>query len=246
MLVTSLAPMGTTRTETITAEDGGTFNAHLRIPDKGSGPGLVLIQEVGGVNGYIKTVADRLAEAGYVSLAPDMFWRIEPNFVVESFTEEGMAECMRVARQFDPEAGRSDLNRVLEHLRQLPEVEGGVGAIGFCFGGTQAFLMAADHDLDVAVSYYGSGVAGLLDRVGDIAGPLLLHFGGDDPFIPADQLDAIAAATNPKANIEMMVQPDAGHAFDNHRSERYYDADAANAAWTRTIGFLAKHLPVKP
>lgn len=237
--------MGTTRTETITAEDGGTFGAHLTVPDKGSGPGLVLIQEIGGVNGYIKEVADRLAEAGYVSLAPDMFWRIETNFVVESFTEEGMAECMRVAGQFDPRTGRSDLAQTLSHLREVPEVDGGVGAIGFCFGGTQAFLMAADHELDVAVSYYGSGVPDLLDRVADITGPLLLHFGGQDPFLSGDKVEAVAAATNPKANIEMLVQPDAGHAFDNHRSERYYDADAASAAWARTVGFLARHLPVR-
>ncbi len=238
--------MGITRTETITVEDGGTFSAHLTVPAKGSGPGLVLIQEIGGVNGYIKEVAERLAEAGYVTLAPDMFWRVEPNFVVETFTDESMAECMRVAGQFDPATGRSDLAKTLAHLRELPEVEGGVGALGFCFGGTQAFLMAADHDLDVAVSYYGSGVAGMLDRVDDITGPLLLHFGGGDPFITPDKIDAIASATNPKANIEMLVQPDAGHAFDNHRSERYWDPEAAGVAWARTIGFLSRHLPTRP
>lgn len=237
--------MGTTRTETITAEDGGTFTAHVTVPAKGSGPGLVLIQEIGGVNGYIQAVAGRLAEAGYVTLAPDVFWRVEPNFVVETFTEESMAECMRVAGQYDPVAGRSDLAQSLAHLRGLPEVEGGVGAIGFCFGGTQAFLMAADHDLDAAVSYYGSGVAGMLDRVGDITSPLLLHFGGQDPFIADDKVEAIAAATRPRANIEMMVHPDAGHAFDNHRSERYWNPDAASVAWARTIGFLARHIPVR-
>lgn len=242
---TTLGPMAATRTETIAAHDGGSFGAHVTVPAKGSGPGLLLIQEIGGVNGYIKEVANRLAEAGYVTLAPDMFWRVQPNFVVETFTDESLADCMRVAGQYDPQLGRSDLARALDHLRNLPEVEGGVGALGFCFGGTQTFLLAADHDLDAAVSYYGSGVAGMLDRVPDIKGPLLFHFGGQDPFIPPDQVEAIAAATRPLANIEMMVQPDAGHAFDNHKSERYWDPDAASAAWARTIGFLARHLPTR-
>jgi len=235
--------MSWTRTERITARDGGTFSGHVALPASGMGPGLLLIQEIGGVNGYLEAVADRLADAGYVVLAPDAFWRVQPDFRVEVFTETTLRQCMGVAGQFDQEQGLADFGSALEHLRELPEVDGGVGVIGFCFGGTQAFLMAAEYDLDVAVSYYGSGVAGALDRVGDIECPLLFHFGGADPFIGPEALEAIKAATASMANIEMLVQPDAGHAFDNHASDRYWDPDAATAAWTRTIGFLAEHLP---
>lgn len=237
--------MISTRTETITARDGGTFDAHVAVPDTGTGPGLVLIQEIAGVNGYIKAVAERLADLGYVVLAPDAFWRVEPNFTVEAFTEATLADCMRVAGQFDQELGLADFGAALEHLRELPEVNSGVGVLGFCFGGTQAFLMAAEFDLDVAVSYYGSGVAGSLDRVPDIECPLLMHFGGEDPFLPADQVDAIVAATNSSSNIEVLVQAEAGHAFDNHLSPNFWDPDAAGNAWTRTVGFLSKHLPVQ-
>ena len=237
--------MTSTRTETITARDGDTFGAHVALPTSGSGPGLVLIQEIGGVNGYIKAVAERLADAGYVVLAPDAFWRVEPGFSVEAFTETTLADCMRVAGQFDQAQGLADFGSALEHLRELPEVDGGVGVIGFCFGGTQAFLMAAEYELDAAVSYYGSGVAGSLDRVGDIACPLLLHFGGQDPYIPAEAVDAVKAATVAMANVEILVQPDAGHAFDNHLSDNFWDPDAASTAWTRTMGFLAQHLPTQ-
>jgi carboxymethylenebutenolidase len=236
--------MVSTRTETITARDGGSFAGHVALPAAGSGPGILVIQEIGGVNGYIKAVCERLADLGYVALAPDAFWRVEPNFSVEAFTESNLVECMRVAGQFDQEQGLADFGSALEHLRELPEVDSGVGVVGFCFGGTQAFLMAAEYDLDAAVSYYGSGVASALDRVADIACPLLMHFGGQDPYIPSEQVEAIRASTNSKSKIEILVQPDAGHAFDNHLSGGFWNPDAAATAWTRTVAFLSHHLPV--
>ena len=235
--------MVSTRTERITARDDGQFDGHVALPPSGSGPGVLLVQEIGGVNGYIRAVAERLAELGYVVLAPDAFWRVQPNFSVEGFTEANLAECMQIVSQFDQEQGLADFGAALEHLRELPEVIGGVGVLGFCFGGTQAFLMAAEYDLDVAVSYYGSGVAASIDRVSDVECPLLLHFGGNDPYLPADQIETIRAATSSMPNVEILVQPDAGHAFDNHLSDNFWDPDAAAAAWTRTVAFLAEHLP---
>lgn len=235
--------MVSTRTEHITARDGDQFDGHVALPASGSGPGILLIQEIGGVNGYIRAVAERLAELGYVVMAPDAFWRVQPSFTVEAFTDANLAACMEVAGQFDQDQGLADFGSALEHLRELPEVIGGVGVLGFCFGGTQAFLMAAEYDLDVAVSYYGSGVAASIDRAEDISCPLLFHFGGDDPFLPADDIETIRSATASMPNVEMLVQPDAGHAFDNHLSENFWNPDAAAQAWTRTAAFLAEHLP---
>ena len=237
--------MASTRTERITARDGEQFDGHVALPDSGTGPGMLLIQEIGGVNGYIRAVADRLADLGYVVLAPDAFFRVQPNFSVESFSEANMAEAMRVAGQFDPVQGLADFGSALEHLRELPEVNDGVGVLGFCFGGTVAFLMAAEYELDVAVSYYGSGVAESIDRARDIECPLLMHFGGQDPFLPMSDIDTIRSATSSQSNIEVLVQPDAGHAFDNHLSENFWDPEAAKQAWTRTAAFLAAHLPVR-
>jgi carboxymethylenebutenolidase len=234
-----------TRTERITAPDGGTFSGHVTLPPSGVGPGILLIQEIGGVNAYMEAVADRLADAGYVVLAPDAFWRVQPDFKVDVFTPETLQRCMGVAGRFDQEQGLADFGAALEHLRELPEVDGGVGVVGFCFGGTQAFLMAAEYDLDVAVSYYGSGVAGAIERMSDVECPLLFHFGGTDPYIPPDAVEAIRDAAAPLAHVELLVQPDAGHAFDNHLSENFWDPDAAAAAWTRTVAFLAEHLPAR-
>ena len=233
-----------TRTETITASDGGTFDAYVALPAAGSGPAVVVVQEIGGVNGYIRSVVERLADIGYVAMAPDAFWRVQPNFAAETFSDANLEESMRVAGQYELVKGLADLGSALEHLRELPEVTGGVGVVGFCFGGTMAFLMAAEYDLDVAVSYYGSGVAGSIDRASEVTCPLLFHFGGQDPYLPADDVETIRSATSSMANIEVLVQPDAGHAFDNHTSENFWNAEAAGQAWTRTAAFLAKHLPV--
>lgn len=234
--------MPTTRSESIPVHDGE-MPAHLAVPDAGTGPGILLIQEIGGVNHYIKEVADRLAALGYVTLAPSVYFRIQPGFAIETFTEASLGEAMKVAGQYDAEQGLADLGAALEHLRELPEVIGGVGVVGFCFGGTQAFLMAAEYEPDAVVAYYGSGIAGAVDRATDIECPLLMHFGGEDPYLPVADIEKITEATSSMSNIEILVQPGAGHAFDNHASEMFHQPEAAAAAWTRTVAFLAEHVP---
>lgn len=235
--------MPTTRTETVTLHDGE-MSAHLAVPDAGTGPGVLLIQEIGGVNGYIKDVAERLADLGYVVLAPDVFWRVQPGFAVEVFNETTLGQAMGVVGRLDGEKVLADLGEALEALRELPEVIGGVGVVGFCFGGTYAFLMAAEYEPDVVVSYYGSGVAGAIDRADEIQCPVLFHFGGQDPYLPVADIEAIRAATSGLPHVDVLVQPDAGHAFDNHASEMFHDPVAAASAWTRTTAFLAEHLPL--
>jgi carboxymethylenebutenolidase len=234
--------MATTRTESIPLE-GGEMSAHLSIPDPGTGPGILLIHEIGGVNGYIKEVADRLAGLGYVAMAPDVLWRVQPEFSVETFNQETLGQAMGVVGQLDGEQALADLGAALEHLRELPEVVGGVGVLGFCFGGTYAYLVAAEYEPDVAVSYYGSGVAGSIDRAEEIECPTLFHFGGQDPYLPADQVQTIRDAVVGMPHVEILVQPEGGHAFDNHASEMFHQPEAAAAAWTRTAAFLNEHLP---
>lgn len=233
--------MPTTRTETITLHDGE-MGAHLAVPDAGTGPGILLIQEIGGVNAYIRDVAERLADLGYVVMAPDVFWRVQPGFAVDVFNETTLGQAMGVVGQVDGAVALADLGEALEALRELPEVLGPVGVVGFCFGGTYAYLLAAEYEPDAVVSYYGSGVAGEIGRVDQVECPLLFHFGGQDPYLPSDDVEAIRAAVAQRTDIEVLVQPDAGHAFDNHASEMFHDPDAAAAAWTRTVAFLAEHL----
>jgi carboxymethylenebutenolidase len=233
------------RSERVNAADGsGTFAAHVAVPDAGRGPGVVVIHEIFGVNEYITGTCRRLAELGYVALAPDLFWRVAPGLAL-AHDEEGLTRAMENVSRFDAEAAVGDVAAALDHLRSLPEVEGGVGVLGFCLGGTLAYLAAAVASPDVAVSYYGSGVPAALDQADDIRCPLLVHFGGDDPYIPREQIEAARSALSDRPGVTFVVHEGAGHAFDNDLAPMFHQPEAASAAWQQTAAFLQEALPVR-
>jgi carboxymethylenebutenolidase len=232
------------RSEHIDAPDGtGSFTAHVSLPAAGTGPGVVVLHEIFGVNDYVTATCRRLAELGYVALAPDLFWRIAPGLAL-GHDEEGLTKAMENVQRFDAPTAVLDAAAAVEHLRSLPEVQGGVGVLGFCLGGTLAYLVAAASEPDAAVSYYGSGVPDALDQAVQIDCPTLVHFGGDDPYIPREQVDAVVAGLDAHPGIEVIVHEGAGHAFDNHLAPGFHQPDAAEAAWQRTKAFLAEALPV--
>ena len=131
----------------------------------------------------------------------------------------------------------------LHRLEELPEVSGGVGVIGFCLGGTLGYLVTATTEPVCCVSYYGSGIAGMLEQLDNIDCPVLFHFGDADGYIPSDQIAAIVAATDGRDGLTVNVEH-GGHAFDNHESAIFYDEAAAKAAWPKTTAFLRENLPV--
>ena len=236
--------MTTTRSETITVPDGS-FQGHVAVPDDGSGPGLVVLQEIFGVNDYVKSVCKRVAEMGYVALAPDMFWRQEPGFTVEPGQgEAGMELAFAKMGGFDFATVPGDLGAALGALRVLPECTGEAGLLGFCFGGTLAYLGAAFLDPACAVSYYGGGVAGNLDKADQISCPILFHYGGDDPYLPMSDVHAVADRFADVDSAQVVIQPGAGHAFDNHLNPTFWNPEAAKPAWDLTTAFLARHLPM--
>lgn len=233
----------TSRVEPIRTPDGE-FDAHVVLPDSGSGPGIVVLQEIFGVGGYIKEAAERLAGIGYVALAPDLYWRIEPG-IAHDHTEEGMSEAFQTAQKLDHARAVSDSVDALRALRELPEVTGGrAGVLGFCLGGTLAFAVAIESEPDVAVCYYGSGIAGLLGQSDRIHCPVLFHYGGQDPYIPLEQVEQVAACAASNDAMECHIQPDAGHAFDNHEAPMFHQPEPAGRAWQITREFLARTLPV--
>jgi carboxymethylenebutenolidase len=234
--------MTQTRTESITAPDGGRFAGHLALPSGGHGPGLLLIQEVFGVNAYVRDVAERLAHLGYVVLAPDVFWRSQPGFELDSSDQATIGPAVEMAGTWDPEVGLDDLSAAVRHLQELPEVTGAVGVIGFCFGGTQAFRLAATGDLTCAVSYYGSGVAELFESGVTPQCPIMFHFGDNDPYLPNEQVAVVKTATADDHRAVVHVHHGAGHAFDNHLAPHFSDPAAAEAAWSETAAFLFTHL----
>jgi carboxymethylenebutenolidase len=233
--------MTTTRTETINAPDGESFDAHLVLPDSGSGPGLLVLQEIFGVNEYIREVCDRLAGLGYVAMAPDVFWRIERNVSLGG-DEDALQKAYGYIGQYDWQKGIPDLVAALQHLRGLPETGGRAGALGFCFGGVTSFALGCVSDPDVVVSYYGSGVPDWIGNADSLSCPTILHFGSKDAFIPGEKIASVREWADPRPHVEFH-EYDAGHAFDNHTSAIFSEPNAAAQAWEKTKAFLAGHYP---
>lgn len=220
----------------------GAMPAHVWLPPQQTGPGLVLVQEIFGISGYIESRAADLAELGYVVCAPEVYWRLGASQVDES-SEDALATAMGLAQQVDWDAAVADVTLALSHLRGMLEVTAGAGLIGFCFGGGLAFNVAAVSDPDVLVSYYGSALGQLIPLAGRVKAPSLHHFGRADGFIPVSTQDAIReAVTRNGARFE--TYEGANHAFDNP-SPAFHHAEASAAAWATTKQFLAQFLPVE-
>ena len=166
----------TTRTDQLTAHDGGRFDGHVWLPDAGSGPGLLLLQEIFGVGPYVRSVAERLTGQGYVVLAPDVFWRVQRNWEADH-DEKGLTDSIGLMGKFDFVQGVDDCVATFEHLDEMREVTRGTGVIGFCMGGLLTYHVAAATEPQVAVSYYGSNIASSLDLSGKITCPIIFHFG---------------------------------------------------------------------
>jgi len=230
----------TTRWETIAATDGsGSFEAYCAIPDSGSGPGVLLFQEIFGVNDNIRGLCERLAGEGYVVLAPDVFWRIEPRF--ERKDESGIGDAFAIVQKLDLPKAIEDIKATHAHLKAMPECTGKVGATGFCLGGGLAYLAATQSKVDAAIPYYGSAINDLLGQVDDLECPTMFHYGNNDAFIPPEKIDEVENAVAGKSNVTFH-RYEAGHAFSNWDAPSMYDEKAASEAWTRTLAFFDEHL----
>jgi carboxymethylenebutenolidase len=231
------------RVESVETPDGS-FDLTVWLPEGGTGPGLLLIQEIFGVSDYIQAVADDLAGLGYVVGAPDLFWRLEPGYRAKH-DEEGLKRSLEMVSRFDVAQGVTDAEAALQRLAALHEVEDGLGVIGFCLGGTIAYFLAAQASMDVVVSFYGSGVPDNTDALDRIDCPVQFVFGGSDSYIPRDQIARLEAAAAGKPNVEIHVEEAAGHAFHNRKSSMFHMPEPAARAWQRTEEFLRRHLPAR-
>jgi carboxymethylenebutenolidase len=224
----------------VTAYDGGKFAAYLAKPAQGSGPGLVLLQEIFGINGYMKSMADRYAEEGYVVLVPDLFWRMKPG-VELGYSEADFKEALGYNERLDEENAVNDIAATLTAIRALPEQAGKVGTIGYCLGGRLAMLAAARTDVDCAVSYYGVGLDAYTNKIPAIHCPMIFHFAENDALTPPASREKIVAVLKGKPSIETYVYPGCDHAFATPERE-HFDKPAAMMAYSRTMAMLRKVL----
>lgn len=227
----------------IKAQNGDSFMGYLALPRTGGkpAPGLILIQEIFGVNANMRGLTDAMAAKGYVALCPDLFWRQEPGVQLTDKTEAHWARAFELYKGFNEASGVADLSAATDHLRHLPECNGKVGSMGYCLGGKLAYLMATRGDTDCNVGYYGVGIEAALNEASAITKPLMLHIASADKFVPPEAQTAIinGLAKVPLAAIHRYEGCD--HAFARVGGE-HYDAAAAKLADDRTAAFLHQHL----
>jgi carboxymethylenebutenolidase len=233
--------MTTLRTDQVVCGSDGAMDLHIWTPEQAPRAAILVIQEIFGVGPYIRSVAERLASAGYLVGAPDLFWRFAPNWESDH-SPEGLGASFEKVQQLDFPKAISDCVAALSHLRAQPGIAAAPGVLGFCLGGTVAWGVAASAEPSCCVSYYGSGVPSMLEMIDQVSCPTLFHFGNADSYIPSEGIDAVSAAIAGRPGFVLNVE-NAGHAFDNHESEMFYNENAARAAWTKTMAFLATHLP---
>ena len=225
----------------IKTADGGQMAAYVARPAKARAPGVVVIQEIFGVNQVMRDTADELAAAGYLAVCPDLFWRIEPGVDITDKSEAEWKKAFSLMNAFDADQGVLDIDAVIDALRADPACTGKVGCVGFCLGGKLAYLTAARTDADASVAYYGVGIEGLTAEAEKIAQPLLMHIAEEDQFVPKEAQAMILQALKNHPQVTIHTYPGRDHAFARHGGEHYDEADAKLAAG-RTLAFFQTHL----
>ena len=217
------------------------FSAYLARPAGAPRAAIVVIQEIFGVNAGIRGKCDRLAAAGYLALAPDLFWRLEPGVELDPDVDHEFQRALGLMGRFDQDQGVADIEAAIRAARaRLPE-GGKVGCVGYCLGGRLAYMTAARTDVDASVGYYAVGLPDLLREKHAISRPLLLHIAGDDHFVDADQQKAIHKGLDDHPRVTLFDYPGEDHGFAAEMGKRRSE-DAARAADGRTEAFLAEHL----
>ena len=218
------------------AEDGNELGGYVARPKGEPKAALVVVQEIFGVNKNIQTTADDWANEGYLCIAPAMFDRFQKN-VELSYDEAGFAAGMGFAKQFGPDMQPQtlDVQAAIDWLQS--ETPGNVGVVGYCFGGTMAWLSACRLPIQASVGYYGGSIVNFVEEGPQC--PVMLHFGGKDDYIPAAARDKIMKV---HPEVPVFVYENAGHAFNRKLDPKHYVLDAATLAKKRSLLFFEQHL----
>jgi len=218
----------------------GQFAAYVAEPTGPAKAAIVVIQEIFGINPGIRSKCDRLAEEGYLAIAPDLFWRLQPGVELDPDNPAELQQAFGFVQKVSVDLAIADIEATIRAARE--RVSGGkVGVVGYCFGGRLAYLAATRTDADASVGYYGGGIDSMLGESHAIARPLLLHFAGEDKHITPDKVAAIHAALDPNRHVTIQEYPGADHGFATEFGKRRNDA-AAEQADARTAEFFREHL----
>lgn len=228
----------------IKGPDGG-FGAYLASPAGGKGPGIVVIQEIFGVNRVMRDLCDGLAKQGYFAVCPDLFWRIRPGVQLTDRTKAEWDQAFALMNKFVPqfEKGIGDLMAAMAYLRALPGATGKAGCVGYCLGGSLAYAMATSPaaSSDASVGFYPVQIDDYLQYAANIRKPAMFHIAEKDEFCPPASQEKIRAALGKIAHVTVHTYPDVNHAFARVGGGNY-DKAAADLANSRTAAFFRKHL----
>ena len=235
-----------TNTTTISTLAGdGDFHAYRAVPAGTPKAAIIVIQEIFGVNAGIRRKCDTLAEAGYLAIAPDLFWRLERGIELDPDIKPEFDRALELMGQFDQDKGVADIEASIRAIRsELGANDSGndkVGIVGYCLGGRLAFMTAARTDVDASVGYYGVGIDGLLGEKHAIAHPVLLHVPEEDHFVDKDAQAAMHAGLDDHPKVTIYDYAGEDHGFATEFGERRSDA-SAKLADERTAKFFAEHL----
>jgi carboxymethylenebutenolidase len=214
------------------ASDGHLFDAYVAQPDGKPSGGLVVLQEIFGVNRHIRSVADRFAKEGFFTVAPALFDRVEPHVELADAGDD-MQKAMALVQKINIEEAVKDVEAALHYAAK--ETGKPAGVVGYCYGGTLAWLAATRLSPAAAVGYYGGHISRFAQETPQA--PVLLHFGKQDQHIPQADV-AKVQAEHPEVEIDWY---NAGHAFNND-TRASYDEKASKEAMAKTLKFLNRHL----
>jgi len=215
---------------------GGEMSAYMSLPKKGKGAGIVVLQEIFGVNESMRKVCDFLASRQFTAICPDLFWRAEPGVELkESEFDRGRA----LRGKMNDDQVTDDIASAMDFLRKHPACTGDVGVVGYCWGGMLAYLTAVRHKPDAAVGYYGVGIDSKLDLAKNLSCPLLLHYAELDQFASPEVSAKVRAAYKGDPRVTVYDYPKVGHAFARPGGG-HFDPNAADLADMRTLSFLVE------
>jgi carboxymethylenebutenolidase len=172
----------------------GTFDAYIARPESLPAPAAVVLQELFGVNADIREKCDELAEQGFITVAPDLFWRQEPGVDLSVRSEPDWQHGLRLYQAYDRDAGVRDIKDTIDTVAKMPECTGKIAVLGYCLGALMTFLTAVRHLVDAAVAYHGGDTEKYLDEVDGLHAPLLMHMAEEDEFISKPAQAEIKAA----------------------------------------------------
>jgi carboxymethylenebutenolidase len=225
---------------TISVKDGD-FKAYVARPAAEKAPAVIVIQEIFGVNAVVRLVADRLAVEGFLAIAPDLFWRIEPGVDITDKTQGEWDKAFAMMNAFDTDLGVEDIQATITAAREDSQCDGHVGAVGYCLGGRLAFLTATRTDIDASVGYYGVSIDQYLGEAAKLSRPLVLHIAEEDGFVPKDAQERIIAGLKNHPHVEVFTYPGRDHAFAREGGA-HFDAEDAAKANQRTLDTFRKAL----